>query len=231
MIRTKSKKLLLIGLFLVFNAQQASADDECPVGLVSGMELNQEFGTGTDDKTTCLSKLEEIKIVMQLNKPCRDSYATHPLGKNGKPTGEISKVVNNVANCSRPYALGNLNNMLKDYTITNGIEDNDIDIKVIVHSGGGYLLLKDEGYDGNGALLTSRNKFQPVVEALMDRGVRFYFCQNTTRGFIKKGILPGYDDFVEGGANAQLIDRIEYVTAGVTAIADLQEQGYKYVQP
>ena len=55
-------------------------------------------------------------------------------------------------------------------------------------------------------------------------------CQNTTRGFIKKGILPDSTETI-GGATAELIDGVEYVTAGVTAIADLQEQGYKYVQP
>ena len=95
------------------------------------------------------------------------------------------------ANCTRPYALGNLVNMLKDYTITNGIAASEIDIKVVVHSEGGFLLLKDEGYDGNGNPVTGRNKFQTNVEALMDDGVKFYFCQNTTRGFIKKGILLG----------------------------------------
>ncbi|MEA3278329.1 MAG: hypothetical protein U9Q81_24155 [Pseudomonadota bacterium] len=32
-------------------------------------------------------------------------------------------------------------------------------------------------------------------------------------------------------ATDQLIEGVEYVTAGVTAIADFQDQGYKYVQP
>jgi len=224
-------KILIMSVFLIFISQQVSADDECPSD-----DLNIEFGDGTSDKTTCLSNIVDIKVVMQLNKSCRDSYASHPVGKNGKPTGDLSKVINNVATCSRPYALGNLKNMLKDYTDTNGVVTKDIDIKVIVHSGGGFLMLNDEGFDGNGNYLTGRNKFQGKVEELMDMGVKFYFCQNTTRGFIKKGILPKTIESdpeygVEGGANAQLIDRIDYVTAGVTALADLQDQGYKYVQP
>ena len=86
-------------------------------------------------------------------------------------------------------------------------------------------MLKDEGTNGKGDYLTGRNKFQGKVEDLMGMGVKFYFCQNTTRGFIKNGILP------EGNATAQLIDEVEYVTAGVTALADLQDQGYRYVQP
>ena len=213
----------------------ASADDDCPVGLVSGKTLDEEFGPGTSDLTTCLSKRNDIKIVMQLNKSCRDSYATHPTGVNGKPTGEVSKVVNNIGNCAdnRPYALGNLRNMLADLRTTNGVSDEEIDIRVVVHSGGGYVLLKDAGYDGGGNYIPEgRNKFQSQVEDLMAEGVRFFFCQNTTRGFIRSGTLPG-PAMVDstGGATAQLIDDVEYVTAGVTAISDFQEQGYRYVQP
>ena len=220
------KKTMFVAMMLsltLAGINPVLAGENCPNNL--DPDLDTEFGFGTIDKTTCLSKTNEIKIVMQLNKSCRDSYATHPVGTNGKPTGDVSKVVNNIANCTRPYALGNLVNMYKDYTITNDIAPEEIDIKVVVHSGGGFLLLKDEGYDGGGNPVTGRNKFQTNVEALMDMGVKFYFCQNTTRGFIKKGILPA------GGATAELIEGVEYVTAGVTAIADLQEQGYKYGQP
>jgi len=212
---------------LSFSGVANAADDACPVGLVSGKSLNEEFGQGTSDLTTCLSKREDIKIVMQLNKSCRDSYANHPVGANGKPNGD-SKVVNNIANCAdnRPYALGNLRNMIKDLEITNGIAPDAIDIRVVVHSGGGYLMLKDDVFDEAGDIISSgRNKFEPAVQALMDDGVKFFFCQNTTRGFIKKGVLPA------GNATAQLIDGVQYVTAGVTAISDLQEQGYRYVQP
>ena len=214
-------------------AGTAQANDACPVGVLPGSPgtpettLNDEFGPGTSELTTCLSSRENIKIVMQLNKSCRDSYATHPVGTNGKPTEEVSKVVNDIANCAtnRAYALGNLRNMWKDLTITNGIPEEEIDIRVVVHSGGGYQMLQDEGYDGNGDWVTGRNKFQGQVEELMDLGVRFLFCQNTTRGFIRNGTLPA------GDATAQLIEGVEYVTAGVTAISDLQQQGFRYVQP
>ena len=64
----------------------------------------------------------------------------------------------------------------------------------------------------------------------MARGVKFYFCQNTTRGFINNGTLPAANE-AEGGATAQLIDGVEYVTAGVTSISEFQQRGYEYVQP
>lgn len=92
------------------------------------------------------------------------------------------------------------------------------------------MLVKDESYDGNGDLQTGRNKFEPEVKNLMDRGVKFYFCQNTTRGFVKNGTLPK-TDVITGGATAQIIDGVEYVTAGVTAISEFQDRGYRYVQP
>jgi intracellular sulfur oxidation DsrE/DsrF family protein len=228
-VRNFLGSIALFGFVMVGTAQA----DDCPVGVLPGSPgtpettLDEEFGPGTSELTNCLTNRENVKIVMQLNKSCRDSYATHPVGTNGKPTGDASRVVNNIANCAdnRAYALGNLRNMIKDLKITNGIESEDLDIKVVVHSGGGYVLLKDAGYDGAGNYIEGRNKFQSQVEDLMDEGVRFFFCQNTTRGFIRNGTLPA------GDATAQLIDGVEYVTAGVTAISDLQEQGYRYVQP
>jgi len=221
--------IALFGFVMVGTAQA----DGCPVGVLPGSPgtpettLDEEFGPGTRELTNCLTKREDVKIVMQLNKSCDDSYATHPVGTNGKPTGDVSRIVNNIANCAdnRAYALGNLRNMIKDLRITNGIAPEGFDIRVVVHSGGGYVLLKDAGYDGAGNYIEGRNKFQSQVEDLMDQGVRFFFCQNTTRGFIRNGTLPA------GDATAQLIDGVEYVTAGVTAISDLQEQGYRYVQP
>ncbi len=195
-------------------------NDECPVGVLPGAPgqpsttLDLEFGAGTSDLTTCLSNRENVKIVMQINQSCRDSFVNTD-----------GKVINNVATCpaGRAFALGNLKNMIADLKTTNGISDDDIDIRAVVHSGGGYLLLKDGGLNGKGG--TNSNQFQGQVEALMADGVKFYFCQNTTRGFIKNGTLPS------GNATAQLIDGVEYVTAGVTAISDLQKQGYRYIQP
>jgi intracellular sulfur oxidation DsrE/DsrF family protein len=42
---------------------------------------------------------------------------------------------------------------------------------------------------------------------------------------IRSGVLPS------GAATASSIDGVEYVTAGATAIVDLTERGYRYMQP
>ena len=90
-------------------------------------------------------------------------------------------------------------------------------------------MLKDKGFDGDGNPVSGRNQFEGAVSSLIADGVKFYFCQNTTRSFVNNGFLPPGD--VEFGATGELIEGVEYTTAGVTAIADFQSRGYTYVQP
>ena len=188
-----------------------ASNNECPVGLVNGNTLDDEFGYGTSDLTKCLDRRHNVKVVMQINKYCRDA-------------------VDN-ADCTRSYTLGNIRNMIKDYEVTHGMEQGkDYEIVAVVHSGGGWQMLKDEGLDGNGNSVTGRNQFESEVSDLITKGVKFYFCQNTTRGFIRGNILPETED-TAGGATAELIPGVQYTTAGVTAIAEFQQRGYEYVQP
>jgi intracellular sulfur oxidation DsrE/DsrF family protein len=213
--------VLLVGLGCTSSANangdhrwQRGENNECPVGLVNKLTLDDEFGPGSKELTRCLERRHRVKVVVQINKFCRDAAAT-------------------VAACAegRAYALGNINNMIKDYETTHGmVRGKDYEIVAVVHSGGGWLMLKDEGFDGNGDPVTGRNKFDDDVKDLIAKGVRFYFCQNTTRGFVRKGILPEVGE-TTGGATGELIKGVEYTTAGVTAIAEFQSKGYNYVQP
>lgn len=195
-------------------------ENECPVGLLHGLTLDEEFGGGTQDLTRCLERRHKVKVVIQINKFCRDSVAD--------------------ADCNRPYALGNITNMLNDYETTHGMKPGkDFEVVAIVHSGGGGLVLQN-GYkfedildkDGNPGKgwVTISNQFQGLVEELMGRGVQFFFCQNTTRGYMNAGKLPSNQQG-EGSATAAMIPGVEYTTAGVTAIADYESKGYSYVQP
>ena len=191
--------------------QGGASNNECPVGLVNDKTLDDEFGYGTSDLTKCLDRRHNVKVVMQINKYCRDAVAN--------------------ADCNRSYTLGNIRNMIKDYEVTHGMEQGkDYEIVAVVHSGGGWQMLKDEGLDGDGHPVTGRNKFESEVSDLITKGVKFYFCQNTTRGFIRGNFLPDATE-TAGGATAELIPGVQYTTAGVTAIAEFQQRGYEYVQP
>ena len=126
--------------------------------------------------------------------------------------------MDNVSNaeCTHPYALLNLTKMIDDYEITHGMKPGrDYEMAVIAHTKGGPLMLKDD----------TKNQFRNQVETLLKQGVKFYLCQNATRAMINRGLLPQVD------ATVNIIDGVEYVTAGITAVVDFQYQGYVYVQP
>jgi intracellular sulfur oxidation DsrE/DsrF family protein len=216
MVSSVSRRLLISIAFLggvASSTAQAGggSNNECPVGLVTGKTLNDEFGPGTGEMTRCLERRHNVKVVMQVNKFCRDAVSN--------------------PDCTRAYALGNMRNMIKDYEITHGMEaGKDYEIVAVVHSGGGWLMLKDEGTDGTGNPVSGRNQFEGEVKGLIDMGVKFYFCQNTTRGFMRNDILPDTTEST-AGATGELIDGVKYTTAGVTSIAEFQQRGYEYVQP
>lgn len=171
-------------------------DEKCPVGLVTGQTLNEEFGPGSENITHCLEKRSNVKLVVQANQFCMDNLSN--------------------ADCTRAYALLNLTKMIEDYEITHGMKPGrDYKMAVIAHTKGGPLMLKDE----------TKNQFRSQVETLLKQGVKFYLCQNATRSMINRGLLPA------GDATANIIDGVEYVTAGITAVVDFQYQGYVYVQP
>ena len=205
--------IIITGLGISSIANAGSSNNECPVGLVNDLTLDDEFGPGTADTTKCLDRRHNVKVVMQINQFCRDAVSNADCADN------------------RAYALGNIRNMIKDYEVTHGmVAGKDYRIVAVVHSGGGWQMLKDEGLDGSGNPVTGRNKFEGQVKDLIAQGVDFYFCQNTTRGFIRSNRLPDATE-TAGGATAELIEGVKYTTAGVTAIAEFQNRGYRYVQP
>ena len=224
MTRTTSRKALLT-VFLagfvfasVANAEPRgrmgtpASNNDCPVGLVTNKGLDAEFGPGTQAITECLARRHNVKLVMQINRYCRDNVPNADCASN------------------RADGLAQLGSMIKNYEITHGmVPGRDYELVAVVHDSGGWQMLTDEGHNGSGQLVTGRNKFEGLVSSLIDKGVTFLFCQNTTRSFIDKGILPAGHDM--GGATGELIPGVEYTTAGLTAIADYQARGYTYVQP
>ena len=208
-------QLTLCALFAAMLAGPALADkdghdkggnNECPVGLLAPdyQTLNQEFGPDTSDLTRCIKKRHQVKMVVQLNQG------------NG-------------------YGLNNIQNIIYDYEITHDMErGRDYEIVAVIHSGGGKMALTDEGLDGAGQVVKGRNPSEGMIKKLMAQGVKFYFCQNTTRSYLGQGILPkvgAKGSATEGGATAELIEGMQYTTAGLTSIADFEALGYQYIQP
>lgn len=184
--------ILLLSLSSIARAQEDRSNTACPVGLVSGLTLADEFGPDVAANTRCIEKRHEVKTMFGVN----EFYAS------GSTTS--------------PYALNQIKNVLNDYEITDGmVQGRDFQIIAVVHGAGGRLLLND------GTI----NPFKAQVEDLMARGVTFYFCENTVRGFIRAGLLQ------EGNVAAGVIPGVKYVSAGLAAMSDFEALGWSYVQP
>jgi intracellular sulfur oxidation DsrE/DsrF family protein len=178
----------------------------CPAGYVKGLPLDEEFGPGTSDLTRCLSERHNVKLLVQINQYCARTAAD--------------------GSCSRAYALHNIDNVIADYETTYGMKaGRDYEIAAIVHSGGGSLVVKD-GVNGKNV-----NEFEGQVQDLMNKGVKFYFCMNTTRGMKAAGKFNDTGDLVTSMDANGVTHSVGYVTAGITALADFQARGYTYVQP
>ena len=135
------------------------------------------------------------------------------------PTRHDAKVVFQLNSNANGYGLGNIRNVIGDYEITHGmVRGRDYELAAIVRSGGSKMVVKD-GVNNNA------NACQKQVEDLIAKGVKFYFCQNTTRPYLANGRLT------RGLVKDQVIDGVGWVTSGLGAIADFQRNGWTSVQP
>lgn len=206
--------LVAMPVFAHDDDHKKKGNNECPVGLVSGMSLDDEFGPGTQALTNCIKKRHDVKMVVQINQFCT-----------------------NTANCAgSPYGLGNIRNILDDYEVTHGMKPGkDYEMVVVLHSPGGRMALKDVGLNADGVEVSGRNPFEGTIKGLMARGVKFYFCQNTTRAFLNQpgASITSLPKYLLTGKSAtdQMIEGMEYTTAGLTSIADFQARDYQYIQP
>ncbi|MBU1224447.1 MAG: DsrE family protein [Gammaproteobacteria bacterium] len=206
--------LVAMPVFAHDDGHKKKGNNECPVGLVSGMSMDDEFGPGSQALTNCIKKRHDVKMVVQINQFCT-----------------------NTANCAgSPYGLNNIRNILDDYEITHGMKPGkDYEMVVVLHSPGGRMALKDVGLNADGVEVSGRNPFEGTIKGLMARGVKFYFCQNTTRAFLNQpgASITSLPKYLLTGKSAtdQMIEGMEYTTAGLTSIADFQARGYQYIQP
>jgi intracellular sulfur oxidation DsrE/DsrF family protein len=100
-------------------------------------------------------------------------------------------------------ALKNIQNHI------NAVGKDKLDIKVIIHSNGIYML-KEAKNPGN---------IQTRMASLRSQNVDFNVCANTIKGK-KIGLDQMYEMFEEN-----------VVPSGVAELAHLQQQGYTYIKP
>ncbi|MEJ2309999.1 MAG: DsrE family protein [Gammaproteobacteria bacterium] len=103
----------------------------------------------------------------------------------------------------RPYGFRNLANIIKDFEMTHGIDN--WRIAIVIHSGGGRFV--DKG-----------NTYEELVKGYANHpNIDVYYCLNTAAA--------------RGQTTDDIIEEVQFVPAGLSAIMDLQYQGYKYIQP
>ncbi len=108
----------------------------------------------------------------------------------------------------------NVRNLGRDYVRNYGMEaGEEFDIVVVAYAAGLDWLRKDRE-PANQNLITGLMKDDAANNGFK---VKFYACQNTMKG---KGLTL-----------ADLVDGVETVPAGVTAVIDMQKQGRTYIVP
>nr|VFK50975.1 MAG: Intracellular sulfur oxidation protein, DsrE/DsrF family [Candidatus Kentron sp. TC]VFK57424.1 MAG: Intracellular sulfur oxidation protein, DsrE/DsrF family [Candidatus Kentron sp. TC] len=141
--------------------------------------------------------------------------ATRCLGetKDIKALYRVNRVCEDIPACAKPYILGNIKNQIADYEITHGMNSGDYKIAVVIGDGWKLTL------DNNAAKRhPETNPFQSRMEEIVKHpSVTVLLCQNAAhaQGIVKENMIEG----------------IGFVTAEVSAVADLQEAGYRYVEP
>lgn len=175
-------------------------DVACPVNYLNGVPLDVEFGVGSEAITHCLVKRHGAKIVVEVD-------SAFPLDVNG------------LVNKSKATFLTNLDKMIDNYEVVNGMEiGKDIDIIVVMSSNGGALLSKAHKTFGVDALGNPNpNPYAALVAKGLAKGIKFYLCQMAARELsIKRN---------------NMLDGVEFVTGGHLAVLDLQQLGYAVVKP
>ncbi len=120
-----------------------SSSPGCPVGLLTGLTFDEEFGPGTSSITRCLIFRNTIRVVVWV--------------KDFEIVPGRSKI-------------DPIFNMIDDYRITHGT--NDYKIVTVVNMEGAWLMLNRNA--ANPHPRAAMNIYQPQVEDLIARGVRFY---------------------------------------------------------
>lgn len=163
---------------------------ECPSQAQA--QIDASFGSGTSEATECLVKRNKIKTVV--------SWANASLNKSG-----VGQQVKNVQN------------LIENYEGMYDLEVNrHYQIVVVGYNAGARWLLTDEAYNKS-FNVTTGNPSRRAVEAMIQKGIPLYMCQNTMKA---SGWVPG-----------DLISGVDMVPAGVTAVVDYGLRGFVPLNP
>jgi len=152
------------------------SDEACPVGLVSGMTLVDEFGQYAADNTRCIKTRHDVKTLFAINQ-----FENSP--------GSV-------------YALRQMQNVYNDYTITDGmVPGKDFHMVAIVHGSGGKLLLNNPAINPYIGLVKNLMA-EGVTFYFCENTVRgFIRAGLLVPGDVESGVIPG-TKFVTAGLSA-----------------------------
>lgn len=205
------RNVLIPAMFIVvslFGVNVAVADDDhaannkmpCPVTPYDGVtSMDDEFGYGTQAATQCLRVRHKAKVVISVD-------YTHPYDPFG------------VVQTNRATYLSNIEKMVRNYEVVHGMTiGKDVDIVVIFSQSGGALATKKHAIFAKSNAGNPANPFIGFVEFGLQKGIKFYLCQEASRGLgIKKD---------------NVIDGVNFVPGGHIAVADFQLRGYGLIRP
>lgn len=182
------------------NDNKVLGKNECPVGYLNGVPLDVEFGSGSEAITHCLVKRHGAKLVVEVD-------SAFPADING------------IVNKNKATFLSNIDKMIDNYEVVNGMAiGKDINIVVVMSSSGAVLLTKAHKSFGLDALGNPNpNPFAAQVVKGIAKGMKFYLCQMAAREL--------------GIKRSNMLDGVEFVTGGHLAVVDLQQLGYAVLKP
>ena len=205
------RNVFLPALFIVatvFGPTVASADDDhgrdnklpCPVTPYDGVtSMDDEFGYGTQAITQCLRVRHKAKVVIAVD-------STHPHDAFG------------VVQTSRATYLTNIEKMVRNYEVVHGMTiGKDVDIVVVLSQSGSVLGTKKHAIFARSNAGNPTNPFISLVEFGLQKGIKFYICQEASRAL--------------GIKIDNVIDGVHFVPGGHIATADFQLRGYALIRP
>lgn len=182
--------------------------DNCPTDIAAAIDTPGLLdpavdGTSPSVKTFCLERTNNLHVVVALNSAAL----------NGAKT--------------QAQQIANINNIVSDYEKYGLTIGTDVDIVVIGYGAGARWLLTDAAFDtffGSDPATVENNVALPIITSLINKGVKFFACQNT----MINTKLPGTTTNIK---TTDLTPEVNMVPAGVTALLDFQYLRYQYISP